>query len=190
MQRARPYPRPRISRDRLHDVVAALVRIGVGWMFVGYGFTLRGREDSVAEQLSATGLGALSFTAAALPALLVSLSLAFAVGLLTWLTGPLLAAAALLGALTAGAPELAPLPSWGTTALVTAVCVLMAVNGGRWSWDHLVLSPRISVRHRRHRHRTSGERGGRPAVSRRRPEHAPPLLYPVGQAALRRSYRL
>ncbi|WP_150253051.1 DoxX family protein [Nocardiopsis deserti] len=190
MQRARPYPRPRISRRRLHDVAAALVRVGVGWMFTEYGLALRDREAAVAEHLAAAGLGALSPAAGALPALLVALSIAFAVGLLTWLTGPLLAAAAVLGALAAGAPDLAPFSSWGTTSLVTAVCVLMAVSGGRWSWDHLVLSPRVNVRHRKHRRRPSGIRGKDGGVSPRLPEHAPPLLYPVEQAVLRRPYRL
>lgn len=190
MQRARPHPRPRICRGRLYDVVAALVRVGVGWMFAEYGLALRDREAAVAEHLAATGLGALSPAAAVLPALLVSLSIAFAVGLLTWLTGPLLAAAAVLGALTADVPGLAPFSSWGTTSLVTAVCVLMAVSGGRWSWDHLVLSPRTRVRHRGHRRRPSGAHGKGGGVSPRLPEHAPPLLYPVEQAALRRPYRL
>ncbi|WDZ89464.1 DoxX family protein [Nocardiopsis sp. HUAS JQ3] len=190
MQRARPYPRPRISRGRLYDVVAALVRVGVGWMFTEYGLALRGREAAVAEHLDAAGLGVLSPIAGTLPALLVALSIAFAVGLLTWLTGPLLAVAAVLGALTAGSPDLAPISSWGTTSLVTAVCVLMAVSGGRWSWDHLVLSPRVGVRHRKHRRQPPATRGRDGGVSSRLPEHAPPLLYPVEQAVLRRPYRL
>jgi hypothetical protein len=190
MQRARPYPRPRICREHLHDAVAALVRAGVGWMFAEYGLALRDREAAVAEHLAAAGLGVLSPAATALPALLVSLSIAFAVGLLTWLTGSLLAVAAVLGTLTAGAPDLAPFSSWGTTSLVSAVCVLMAVSGGRWSWDHLVLSSRVGVRHRKHRRHASGAHGKGGGVSHRLPEHAPPLLYPVGQAALRRPYRL
>ncbi|WP_159942738.1 MULTISPECIES: DoxX family protein [unclassified Nocardiopsis] len=192
MQRAKPRPGPvlRISRGRLYDIVATCVRGGTGWAFAEYGLTLRGREASVGEHLLASGLGALAPFAFAVPALLVSLSLAFAVGLLTWLTGPLLGAAAVLGALAAGSPAQAPFSSWTTTLLVTAVCLLMAVSGGRWSWDHLVLSPGAAVRHRRPRRTRPGRNRRNTADSPRRPEHAPPLLYPVGQAALRRPYRL
>lgn len=186
MQRAERSLRPRLSRERLYDVVTALTRLCVGWMFAGYGTALRGREDAVAEHLLAAGLGAPSSIAVASPIVLVAFSLAFAVGLLTWLTGPVLAAAAVVGALAAG--PLAPFPSWEVTALVSAVCVLMALNAGRCSWDHLVLSPQAPRRKRRHP--PHGPRGRSPAFSARLPEHAPPLLYPGEQAALRRPYRL
>ncbi|XKK40668.1 DoxX family protein [Nocardiopsis sp. ARC36] len=190
MQRAKPYPRPRIPRGRLYDVVAALTRVGVGGMFAEYGLALRGREEAVAEHLSASGMPGVSFGAQIVPALLVSLSLAFAVGLLTWLTGPALAGAAVLGTLTAGSPDLSPFSSWATTSLVTAVCLLMAVSAGRWSWDYLVLAPKAVGRRRGHDRKHPVTPRKSTADSPRRPEHAPPLLYPVGQAALRRPYRL
>lgn len=190
MQRATPYPRPRIPRGRLYDVVATLTRVGVGGMFAEYGLALRGREAAVADQLSASGVPAATLGALVLPAVLVSLSLAFAVGLLTWFTGPALAVAAVLGTLTAGSPHLAPFSSWATTALVTAVCVLMAVSAGRWSWDYLVLAPRLPDRPRPPDRKPPVTPRKAAADSARRPEHAPPLLYPVGQAALRRPYRL
>nr|WP_316042342.1 hypothetical protein [Nocardiopsis sp. CNR-923] len=129
----------------------------------------------------------------ALPALLVALSVAFAVGLLTWLTGPLLAGAAILAAFAIGGggpPDLTPLGSWPTTALVTAVCVLMAVRGGRWSWDYLVLSSGPVVQRPGTVRAAEPATASAPAFSRRLPEHAPPLLYPVGEAAFRRPSRL
>ncbi|GHC90709.1 hypothetical protein GCM10007079_37200 [Nocardiopsis terrae] len=190
--RHRPEPgaRPRVPRGRLYDVVSAATRVGVGWVFAEYGLALRGREDLVAGHLTEAGMPVAALAAPLVPALLVALSVSFAVGLLTWLTGPLLALAAVAGSLTAGAPHLTPFDSWGATALVTAVCVLMAVGGGRWSWDYLIVSPRPRtprpVRHRT----TSAEQEKAPGISPRRPEHAPPLLYPVGQAAPRRPYRL
>nr|WP_026119602.1 hypothetical protein [Nocardiopsis ganjiahuensis] len=182
--------KPSILRGRLHDVVSAATRVGVGWVFAEYGLALRGRETAVAERLSDAGMPAAAFAAPLLPALLVALSVSFAVGLLTWLTGPLLALSAVVGTLTAGAAHLSPFGSWGATALVTAVCVLMAVGGGRWSWDYLVLSPRPVVPRPARRRAPSTTQGKAPAISPRRPEHAPPLLYPVEQAALRRPYRL
>ncbi|MFD3683332.1 DoxX family protein [Nocardiopsis sp. NPDC058631] len=190
MQRAKPYPRPRIPRGRLYDVVATLTRVGVGGMFAEYGLALRGREEAVAEHLSASGMPGATFGAQIIPALLVSLSLAFAVGLLTWLTGPMLSGAAVLGALTAGSPDLAPFSSWAATALVTAVCLLMAVSSGRWSWDYIVLAPEMFERPRTPDRKPPVTPRKTTTDSPRRPEHAPPLLYPVGQAALRRPYRL
>ncbi|MFI6577472.1 DoxX family protein [Nocardiopsis sp. NPDC050513] len=185
--------RPRISRGRLYDVVSALTRVGVGWMFVEHGLDMRGRTDAVSARLPDPGSAVAGVLSPALPALLVALSVAFAVGLLTWLTGPLLAATAILGALAVGGggpPDLAPFGPWPTTVLVTAVCVLMAVSGGRWSWDHLVLSSGRTGR-RPGTVRAVGPATARaPAFSRRLPEHAPPLLYPVGEAAFRRPSRL
>ncbi len=159
-------------------------------MFAEYGLALRGREAVVAERLSDAGMPIAAFAAPLVPALLVALSVAFAVGLLTWLTGPLLALSAVVGALTAGAAHLSPFGSWGATALVTAVCVLMAAGGGRWSWDYLVLTPRPAAARPVRRRVPSSAQEKAPAISHRRPEHAPPLLYPVEQAALRRPYRL
>ena len=164
--------------------------MGVGWVFTEYGLSLRGREDLVAERLSDSGPALTAFVAPVAPVLLVALSISFAVGLLTRLTGPLLALATVVAALGTGAGQPLPFGSWGATALVTAVCVLMAVAGGRWSWDHLVLGVGAPVPHRPQRRTTSATKGKDPTISHRRPEHAPPLLYPVGQAALRRPYRL
>ncbi|RKS04787.1 hypothetical protein DFP74_0360 [Nocardiopsis sp. Huas11] len=194
MQRSTSYRRPRPGmlrvRGRLYDVVSTVTRVGVGAMFADYGLALRGREHLVAERLAEAGVPAAALVAALLPTLLVALSISFAVGLLTWLAGPSLAAAAVVGAVSAGAQDAAPFGSWAATALVTAVCVLMAVGGGRWSWDYLVLAPRV-------RRSTPAPRPASGAVSvtdltdsARRPEHAPPLLYPVGEAALRRPHRL
>ncbi|WP_184365622.1 DoxX family protein [Nocardiopsis metallicus] len=182
--------KPSILRGRLYDVISAATRVGVGWVFAEYGLALRGQEDLVAERLSDAGMPVAAFAAPLAPALLVALSVAFAVGLLTWLTGPLLALSAVVGTLTVGAAHLSPFDSWGATALVTAVCVLMAVGGGRWSWDYLVLSPRPLVPRPVRRRAPSTARGKAPAISPRRPEHAPPLLYPVEQAAQQRPYRL
>ncbi|WP_049565763.1 DoxX family protein [Nocardiopsis sp. SBT366] len=191
---ARPAPKRRTAppflRGRLYDVIAAGTRVGVGWVFAEYGLALRGGEDVVAERLSGAGTPAASLVAPVLPAVLVALAVAFAVGLLTWLTGPLLALAAVAGTFAATAADPSPFGSWGATALVTAVCVLMAVGGGRWSWDHLVLSPRSRVSHQVRRRTPSIARGKASAFSPRRPEHAPPLLYPVEQAAPRRPNRL
>lgn len=205
MQRTTPMTRPRtrtrprmirILRSRLYDVISAGTRVGVGWVFAEFGLALRGRETAIADHLTGAGPPIAAFDALAtfaapmIPGLLVALSVAFAVGLLTWLTGPLLALIAVAGTLAVGAEHLSPFGSWGATVLVTAVCVLMAVGGGRWSWDYLVLAPRPPVS-RPVRHRApSMTRGKAPAISPRRPEHAPPLLYPVEQAALRRPYRL
>ncbi|WP_116247289.1 DoxX family protein [Nocardiopsis sp. FIRDI 009] len=190
--------RPRSCRRNLYDVVAALARVGVGWMFVEHGLDMRGRTGEVSAPLPDPGSTIAGALVGALPALLVGLSIAFAVGLLTWLTGPLLATVALVGALAveSGGTDPSPFASWPTTMLVTAVCVLMAVGGGRWSWDHLVLAP-ATVRPSRsgERSRDAAPEGapahrGVPSFSPRRPEHAPPLLYPVGEAALGRPSRL
>lgn len=190
--RPRPRRRPfaRISRGRLYDVVSAGARVGVGWVFAEYGLALRGREDVVAERLIDAGLSPIAFVSPLVPPLLVALSISFAVGLLTWLTGPLLALAALVGTFTAGTEPLSLFGSWGATILVTAVCALLAVGGGRWSWDHLILGTGATGGRRRGRRSTSTVGRGSPAISPRRPEHAPPLLYPVDQAALRRPSRL
>lgn len=177
-------------RGRLYDVISAATRVGVGWVFAEYGLALRGREPLVAEHLSDAGMPVAAFAAPLVPALLVALSVSFAVGLLTWLTGPLLALSAMVGTLTAGAEHLSPFGSWGATALVTAVCVLMAAGGGRWSWDYLVLSPRPCAPRPVRRRVPSTTQGKAATISPRRPEHAPPLLYPVEQAAPRRPYRL
>lgn len=181
---------PPILRGRLYDVISAATRVGVGWVFAEYGLALRGQEGLVAQRLSDAGMPVAAFAAPLAPALLVALSVSFAVGLLTWLTGPLLALAAVIGTLSAGAAHLSPFGSWGATVLVTAVCVLMAVGGGRWSWDYLVLSPRPVVPRPVRRRAPSTAQGKAPAISPRRPEHAPPLLYPVEQAAHQRPYRL
>lgn len=190
MQATRPRRRPPVLRGegRLYDAAALLARIGVGWMFAEYALDLRGREDAIVAEASGTSLVFLGSLAPALPALFVALAIAFGVGLLTWLAGPLLAGITVLGRALVDAPGLAPFTSWGTVVLVAAVCLLMAASCGRWSWDHLVLAPPSPPpgRHgRRSPHRTKT-----PTVSPRRPEHAPPLLYPVEQAALRRPPRL
>jgi uncharacterized membrane protein YphA (DoxX/SURF4 family) len=177
-------------RRRLYDVVSTVTRVGVGALFAEYGLALRGREPLVAERLAESGLPAAALTASLLPALLVALSVSFAVGLLTWLAGPLLAVAAVAGALTADTQETAPFGSWAATALVTAVCVLIAVGGGRWSWDYLVLAPRVPSAPARTRRAPRASAVPDTANSARRPEHAPPLLYPVGEAAFRRPSRL
>ncbi|WP_017597862.1 DoxX family protein [Nocardiopsis lucentensis] len=190
--------RPRVRRGNLYDVVAALTRVGAGWMFAEHGLDLRGRTGEVSARLPDPGSTVAGALAPALPALLIGLSIAFAVGLLTWLSGPLLAAVALVGALTAqsGGADPSPFGSWPTTALVTAVCVLMAVRGGRWSWDHLILTPatvdpsRSGARTRAPSREAAPARHDAPPFSPRRPEHAPPLLYPVGEAALGRPSRL
>ncbi|MDE3722661.1 DoxX family protein [Nocardiopsis sp. N85] len=192
-RRPRPRPRVRLRRRGLYDIGAALTRVGVGWVFADHGLALRGRESPLATHLTEAGTPLPGFLVPLLPALIVAASLSFAVGLLTWTAGPLLALCALLGALAPGSPNLSPFDSLPVTVLVTAVCLLMAVNGGRWSWDHLVLAPEAPERpehlgrRRRHPNVTSGKP---PAISTRRPEHAPPLLYPVGQAAVRRPYQL
>ncbi|WP_460765984.1 DoxX family protein [Nocardiopsis nanhaiensis] len=189
---SRPGPRTkhRVTRGRLYDIASAATRVGVGWVFAEYGLALRNREAMVAERLSDAGMPIAAFVAPLVPVLLVVLSIAFAVGLLTWLSGPLLALAAVAGTLAAGAEHLSPFGSWGATVLVTTACVLLSVNGGRWSWDYLVLAPRPPARRSaRHRPPTTTQ-GKAPTISHRRPEHAPPLLYPVEQAALRRPYRL
>lgn len=194
MQRSTPYPRPRrgvlrMLRGRLYDVVSTVTRVGVGAMFADYGLALRSRGPLVAERLSESGVPAAALVAALLPAVLVALSISFAVGLLTWLAGPLLGAAAVLGTLAAGAQQAAPFGSWAATGLVTAVCVLMAVGGGRWSWDYLVLAPRVPPSPAPARPAPQTGPVSDSTDSARRPEHAPPLLYPVGEAALRRPYR-
>lgn len=202
--RTRPVPPPRLParaapkrrsappflHGRLYDVIAAATRVGVGWVFAEYGLALRGRVDLVADRLSDSGMPAAGLVAPVVPALLVALAVSFAVGLLTWLTGPLLALSAVVGTLTTTAADPSPFGSWGATALVTAVCVLMAVGGGRWSWDYLVLSPRLRGSRPVRLRARSMARGKAPAISPRRPEHAPPLLYPVEQAAPRRPNRL
>ncbi|WP_067603401.1 DoxX family protein [Nocardiopsis listeri] len=191
MQQGSPRPSPPLrARGRLYDVAAAATRVGVGWFFAEFGLSLRGREHLVAERLSDSGLTPLAFFVPLLPALLVAFSVSFAVGLLTWLTGPTLALAAVVGTLGAGTEHLSPFDSWGMTALVTAVCVLMAMSGGRWSWDHLVLGLGTPALRRGEGRTTSTACGKAPAISHRRPEHAPPLLYPVEQAELRRPYRM
>ena len=188
--RPRPRTRHRLTRGRLYDIVSAATRVGVGWVFAEYGLALRGREARVTERLADAGMPIATFVAPLVPVLLVALSIAFAVGLLTWLSGPLLALAAVVGTLAAGAGHLPPFGSWGATVLVATVCVLLSVGGGRWSWDYLVLAPRPPAR-RSARYRSPTTTGGKaPTISHRRPEHAPPLLYPVEQAALRRPYRL
>ena len=201
--RHRPAPPPRAPRRRAaargtlgfrghgYDVIAAGTRVGVGWMFTEYGLALRGREGPLAEGLLGSKPPLIAFVApVVLPALIVALSISFAVGLLTWTAGPLLALAAIVATVTTGAEHPPPFDSWGATSLVTVVCLLMAVAGGRWSWDYLILGIGAPISPRRGRRATSAARGKVPTISRRRPEHAPPLLYPVGQAALRRPYRL
>lgn len=181
---------PHVPPGRLYDVAAAVTRVGVGWVFAEFGLALRGREHLIAERLSDSGLTPLTFLTPLVPALLVAFSVSFAVGLLTRLTGPALALAAVVGTLGAGTDHLSPFGSWGSTALVTAVCLLMAMAGGRWSWDYLVLGVRGSASPRSEGRPVSTTSRKAPTISHRRPEHAPPLLYPVEQAALRRPYRL
>lgn len=190
MQAARARRRPLLHRARAYDAVAALTRVATGWVFAGYALTLRSREPEVADKLSDAGLALLTFAAPILPAILLAVAVAFAVGLLTWLTGPILAGSAVLGTLLTGPPASGPFGSWEATVLVSAACVLLAVHGGRWSWDYLVLAPRIREHARNRREPAPATAQEAPAVSTRRPEHAPPLLYPVRQAALRRPYRL
>lgn len=187
--RRRPPPLLR-GRGRLYDAIALLVRAGIGWMFVGYALGLRGRESEIAAEVSGTPWSLLGVVAPVVPALFVGLAIAFGVGLLTWLTGPLLAGVTVLGGALANNPELAPFSTWTTIVLVAAACSLMATRCGRWSWDHLVLAPHPPLPGRgRHRSTLPGPAKAS-TVSSRRPEHAPPLLYPGGQAALRRPYRL
>lgn len=188
MPAAHARRRPPILRGqgRLYDAVAALTRTGVGCAFAAHALGLRGREGELSELASGTALAPLGLAAPVLPALLVAASIAFAVGLLTWTSGPLLAVTALLGHLAPVGTEFAPFAGWGTSALAVAVCLLMAAGPGRWSWDHLVLGspPREPVR--TGQRRRPAPRTNTSAVSHRRPEHAPPLLYPVGQAEFRR----
>lgn len=189
MQAARARRRPFVHRTRLYDAVAALTRVATGWLFAEYALALRGRQPEIIAHLSETGLAALAFTAPILPAALLVIAIAFAVGLVTRLTGPVLAGSAVLGYLLTEAPGAAPADSWAATVLVTAVCFLLAGHGGRWSWDHLILTPRTREGSRNRRESSPVETQEGPADSPRRPEHAPPLLYPVEQAALRRPYR-
>ena len=191
----RPHPRPRIRLRRrgLYDIGAVLTRVGVGWVFADHGLALRGQESRLTAHLAESGTFLSALLHHLLPTLVIAASLSFAVGLLTWPTGSLLAVCAVSGALAPAAPGPSPFDSWPLTALVTAVCLLMAVNGGRWSWDHLVLAPAPPGHpghHRAPRPRSERMKGKPPAISTRRPEHAPPLLYPVGQAAARRPYRI
>ncbi|WP_017612551.1 DoxX family protein [Nocardiopsis salina] len=174
------------GQGRLYDAVALLTRIGVGWAFTTHALGLRGRESELSELASGTALAPLGSTAPVLPALLVATSIAFAVGLLTWVSGPLLAVAVLLGHLAPDGTGFAPFAAWSTSALVVAVCLLMAAGPGRWSWDHLVLGPPPREPERTGQHDRTAPRPDTSPVSRRRPEHAPPLLYPVGQAEFRR----
>lgn len=178
------------GRGRLYDTVCALARVSLGCAFTHYALGLRGRESDLSEHMSGSALAPLGVLSPALPTLLVAVSIAFVVGLLTWVTGPLLAATVLLGHLAPASAELAPFSGWGTSALVLAVCLLIVAAPGRWSWDRLVLAPSP-----RARARTGDRNRGRPqakdrTVSRCRPEHAPPLLYPVGQAEFRRPSEL
>lgn len=186
-RRRSPVPR---GRGRLYDAAFALIRVGLGCAFTSYALGLRGRESELGEHMSGSVLTPLGLLSPALPALLVTVSIAFVVGLLTWGTGPLLAATVLLGHLAPAPAELAPFSGWGTSALVVAVCLLTAAVPGRWSWDRLVLAPPPRARARTGDRHTGGSRAKARTVSRRRPEHAPPLLYPVVQADFRRPSEL
>lgn len=178
------------GRDRWYDAVCALTRAGLGGVFTHHALGLRGRESELGEHMSGSVLAPLGLLSPALPALLVTVSIAFVVGLLTWVTGPLLATTVLLGQLAPASAELAPFPGWGTSALVFTVCLLIVAAPGRWSWDHLVLASRPRARARAGGRQTDGSRARARTVSRRRPEQAPPLLYPEGQAESRRPAEL
>lgn len=193
MQATRPrrLPPPVLrGQGRLYDATALLVRAGICWMFVEYALDLRGREEEIAAEASGTPLALLGVMAPILPTLFIGLAIAFGVGLLTWLTGPLLAGIAVLGGALSDASDLAPFTSWPAIVLVSAVSLLMAAGCGRWSWDHLVLTPPSPPSPRDRRRSTHRRPTKASTVSPRRPEHAPPLLYPVEQAAFRRPYRL
>lgn len=99
-------------------------------MSAEYGLVLRGREAAVAGCLSAAGISVAAFAAPVLTAFSAAPSAAFTVGLLTRLTGPLLASTAVRGILPAGITDLEPFSARAMAILVTAVCVLMAVSGG------------------------------------------------------------
>lgn len=178
------------GRARWYDAVCALTRVVLGGVFTHHALGLRGRESELGEHMSGSVLAPLGLLSPALPALLVAVSIAFGVGLLTWVTGPLLAATVLLGHLAPASAEFAPLSGWGTSALVFMVCLFVVAAPGRWSWDHLVPASSPRGRARAGDQRSGGSRTKARTVFRRRPEHAPPLLYPEGQAEFRRPSEL
>lgn len=186
-RRRSPVPR---GRGRLYDAACALIRVGLGCAFISYALGVRGRESELGEHMSGSVLAPLGLLSPALPALLVTVSVAFVMGLLTRVAGPLLASTVLLGHLAPASAELAPFPGWGTSALALAACLLIVAAPGQWSWDRLVLSPPPPARARTGDRHTGGSRARARTVSRRRPEHAPPLLYPVEQADFRRPSEL
>lgn len=179
-----------VARSRLYDITAAAARVGTGWVFSEHALGMQGGEEPLAAQLSRLGVPRPGLTASVLPYLELACALAFAVGLLTWAVGPLLAFAA-VGGLAAVGPSVhtGPDVSPPVLVLIAAVCLLLSLRPGRWSWDYLVLSSRPGPRRGRAHSSVARERPSPPAFSPRRPEQAPPLLYPEGQAALRRPSR-
>ena len=102
--------------------------------YMGFSPTQRGAVLSVAtgRTLADAALAPLGLLSPALPALLVAVSIAFVVGLLTRVAGPLLAATVLFGHLAPASAELAPFSGWGTSAAALAACLLVvaAPDGG------------------------------------------------------------
>lgn len=175
---------------RLYDAACALIRVGLGCAFTHYALGLRGRENELGEHMSGSALAPLGLLSSALPAVLVAVSIAFAMGLLTRVAGPLLATTVLFGHLAPASAELAPFSGWGSSALVLAVFLLIVTVPGRWSWDRLVPASPPRARARDGDRHPGGSRAKARTVSRRRPEQAPPLLYPVEQAEYRRPSEL
>src|SRR5699024_233689 len=104
--------------------------------------------------------------------------------------GPLSAGTAAFVGSATDTFDLGPFPFWTTTVLVTAVCVPMAAGCGRCWWGHLVSVPHRPPAHRAQHHFLLRRVTKAPIVSLHRHEQALSLLYPVGQAAPRRPYRL
>ena len=178
------------GRGRLYDTACAMARVGLGCAFISYALGLRGRESELGEHMSGSVLAPLGLLSPALPALLVTVSVAFVMGLLTRVTGPLLASTVLLGHLAPASAELAPFSGWGTNALALAACLLIVAIPGQWSWDRLVLAPPPPARTRIEGRHTGRSRAKDRTVSRRRPDHPPPLLYPGERADSRRPSEL
>jgi uncharacterized membrane protein YphA (DoxX/SURF4 family) len=149
-------------RSRAYDVLALATRLGLGAAFAVHG----------AYHLQEVAQGARSdgpWSAVAVAE--VAAGAALALGAASVLAGPVLALAAALRLLAPQDP--AQLTGFGGETLPVAalVCLLLAVNAGRLSLDHLL----GRVLRRRPR---SAFPPATPGGTAKRPENAPPLPYP------------
>ncbi|WP_052745566.1 DoxX family protein [Allosalinactinospora lopnorensis] len=174
-------------RGTLYDITTLALRLGVGLLFTRHAWRSIGGgpvDPLTVERLSAVGVPAPETVATVLPHVQLACATAFVLGLLTPLSGTILAAlgAGVLWLAWIAEPPLSPATAPAFLVLAVTACLLPAVHTGRLAVDHLAFSRPSSPRHR-----IAARRSPRtPPPSPKRPEEAPALPYPEEQAAVGR----